>query len=70
MCEKMSGVESLFGGLNPTSAISKLCDLGQVNNPLSLGFLLSTDPMWLLWGQRMSEHLCPEPGAHNMIYKQ
>lgn len=36
MCEKMSGVESLFGGLNPTFAISKLCDLGQVNNPLSM----------------------------------
>ena len=36
MCEKMSGMESLFGGLNPTFAISKLCHLGQVNNPLSM----------------------------------
>lgn len=53
MCEKMSGVESPFGGLNPTSAISKLCDLGQANNPLSMGFLLSTDPMWLPWGQHI-----------------
>lgn len=70
MCEKMSGVESFFGGLNTTSAISKPCDLGQANNPLSMGFFLSTDPVWLPWGQHTYEHLCPEPGAHRMINKQ